>query len=105
MSDDREKDTVIGYKKKIPKVVAKESDLNGASPSFPPYTAGTDLAFSRKYSTVMPLFFTPTSHICIYPQARRSGAPVNTGKKPSTGGNKAHQGTCVQPPSSHNISH
>lgn len=98
MTDDRDTQTVIGFKKRPPKVAKAESLVNGTSPLFRPNTAGTDftdLAFSRKYSTVMPLFFA-TSHI-TYMQARRSGASVTTDKKLTAGGNKAHQGTSNLP--------
>jgi hypothetical protein len=71
MNDDwSTKTVVIGFKKQVAK---NESVVNGTSPSFPSYIAGTDLAFSRKYSTVMPLFITPhITHLHIL-KGRQSG--------------------------------
>ncbi|KAF8737136.1 hypothetical protein AX14_013414 [Amanita brunnescens Koide BX004] len=65
MSDDRDSKLVIGHKKTTPKVAKKDSDLNEHWRSL----------------------------IIWIMQARRSGAVVNTDKKLTAGGNKAHQGT------------
>ena len=86
MNDDWESKTVIGYKKRVAKVVKPGGrEFNGTSPSLSPYTAGTDLVFRRKYSHPTPSF-TPLT----YTQAHRAGAIVAVEKK--TPGNKANQG-------------
>jgi hypothetical protein len=87
MNDDWESKTVIGYKKRVAKVAKNDSELNGTSPSLSPYTAGTDLVFSRKYKSS----HTPSFTLLTYTQARRVGGVVATEKK-FPPGNKANQG-------------
>lgn len=87
MSDDWDSKTVIGFKKQVPKVAKKESDINGASLSLSLHII-TNLVFSRKYSHATSSF--TTSY--LFTKARRSGAVVATDKKMTAGGNKAHQG-------------
>lgn len=92
MNEDWDKKTVIGFKKLVPKVAKKESDLNGTSVSLSTYTS-TDLLSSRKYSHATLSFMTSY----FYTKARRSGAAVATDKKIAAGGNKAHQGNFHPP--------